>query len=188
MVIFHVEKKQLLDALKQVKIFVKGKYRLSVQASMKLDVGRLTITIPGTQVYVPCRNEGLATFTIYFLDFYEAIKNNKSQASESIECLVSERTIQFEGRNLTLLSANLSHVKSNQTVEAPLGSLNYVENRHLSLHTITYALKGNKNIEFLERSINNDLIQVNAILSKYNVSHSDLSHLVYQNLKKIDKK
>jgi hypothetical protein len=180
-----VEKKQLLDALKQVKIFVKGKYRLSVQASMKVDAGRLTITIPGTQVYVPCRNEGLATFTIYFLDFYEAIKNNKAYASESIECFVSQRTIQFEGRNLTLLSADLSQIKTNKTVEAPLGSLNYVDNMHVSLYTVSYALKGNKNQVFLERSINNDLLQVNAILRKYDVSYSDLSNLVYQNLKKV---
>ena len=188
MVIFHVEKKQLLEALKQLKIFVKGKYRLSVRASMTIDAGRLTITIPGTQVYVPCRNEGLATFTIYFLDFYEAIKNNKAHASESIECFVSQRTIQFEGRNLTLLSADLSQIKTNKAVEAPLGSLNYVDNMHVSLYTVSYALKGNKNQVFLERSINNDLLQVNAILRKYDVSYSDLSNLVYLNLKKIDKK
>ena len=185
MILFKLQKKELLRGLDQIKIHIKPSKRIYEVTKFIFLNNKLTIRIVGSEVIIPCNHEGGGQFEMYLTDFYEAIKNPLIGKFDEITFIVSQKQIQINNRNLSILSSDFNKTKSKKTLESPLGTLNFVEENGLSK---LYKAKTfvPKNQEMREHTLNNILNDINkghTILKKYGITIDQIHSLVFENLR-----
>jgi hypothetical protein len=145
----------------------------------------LTIRIVGSEVILPCKHEGAGQFEMYLTDFYEAITNPLIGRFEEIMFIVSQKQIQINNRKLSILSSDFNKTKSKQTLELPLGTLNFIEENGISkLNKVKIFINKDQALRrHNENNILNDIMKVDTILKKYGVDYIQIHSMVYKNLK-----
>ena len=187
MILFTLQKKELLKSLDQIKIHIKPSKRIYEVTQFIFLKNKLTIRIVGSEVIIPCKHEGQGQFEMYLADFYESISNPLIDSYDEITFIVSQKQIQINNRNLSILSSNFKKSKSKETLESPLGTLNFIEENDLFKQNKvkTFVTLNQTMIEFKENNILNDILKVNTILNKYGITYNQIHSLIYENLREL---
>ena len=72
MIIFTIQKKELLRSLDQIKVHIKPSKRIFGVTQFIFLKNKLTIRIIGSEVVFPCKHEGEGQFVMYLADFMTA--------------------------------------------------------------------------------------------------------------------
>ena len=184
MILFTLKKKDLQQALKQLRTMIKTrKYNVYVQAVFLIEPGRLTICLSGIETYCRIENEGVGMFEMYFMDFFEAIENDIAPIYDDLNFILDKTTIQFGKRKMSVLKTEFDTDKVKEIVEAPLGTLNYDINEDKKYYTSyfskVYCLKKDINTHFNQSDIEKDVDMFTKFLKKYQIERHEISDFLY---------
>lgn len=184
MILFKLRKKDLQQALKQLRSMIKTrKYNVYVQAVFLIEPGRLTICLSGIETYCRIDNEGVGVFEMYFMDFFEAIENDIEPIYNELNFILDKKTIQFGKRKMSVLKTEFDTDKVKEIAEAPLGTLNYDINEDKKYYTSyfskVYCLKKDINTHLNQSDIEKDLDMFAKLLKKYQISRPEISDFIY---------
>ncbi len=184
MILFKLRKKDLQQALKQLRTMIKTrKYNVYVQAVFLIEPGRLTICLSGMETYCRIENEGIGMFEMYFMDFFEAIENDIAPMFDDLNFILEKTTIQFGKRKMSVLKTEFDSDKVKEIVEAPLGTLNYDVNEeykfYQTFHSKVYCLKKDINKHINLSDIEKDIDMTTKFLKKYQIDRHEISEFIY---------
>jgi len=187
MILFKLRKKDLQQALKQLRTMIKTrKYNVYVQAVFLIEPGRLTICLSGIETYCRIENEGIGMFEMYFMDFFEAIENDIAPIYDDLNFIMNKTTIQFGKRKMSVLKTEFDTDKVKEIVEAPLGTLNYDINEeykfYQTFHSNVYCLKKDINTHINLSDIEKDIDMMTKFLKKYQISRNEISKFIYDRM------
>lgn len=187
MILFKLRKKDLQQALKQLRTMIKTrKYNVYVQAVFLIEPGRLTICLSGIETYCRIENEGIGMFEMYFMDFFEALENDIAPIYDDLNFILDKTTIQFGNRKMSVLETEFDTDKVMKIVEAPLGTLNYDINEDKKYYTSyfskVYCLKKDINTHLNQSDIEKDLDMFAKFLKKYQISRNEISDFIYEKM------
>lgn len=187
MILFTLQKKELLRSLDQIKVHIKPSRRIHQVTKFIFLNNKLTIRIVGTEAILPCKHEGDGQFEMYLSDFYQAIIDPLIKRYEDITFIVSRKQIQINKRTLSILSSDFTASKSKKTLELPLGTLNFIEEGGLfkENRAKTFIIKNKGEGLITENTVLNDINMVNTILNKYGIDYYEIYALVHANLKEV---
>ena len=187
MILFNLQKKELVRGLDQIKIHIKPSKRIYEVTKFIFLNNKLTIRIVGSEVIIPCNHEGGGQFEMYLSDFYEAINNPLIGKFDEITFIVSQKQIQINNRKLSILSSDFNKSKSKKTLESPLGTLNFVEENGLSklYKAKTFVTKNQESREYSLNKILKDIITAHTILIKYGITLNQIDSMVFENLREM---
>ena len=187
MILFKLQKKELVRGLDQIKIHIKPSKRIYEVTKFIFLNNKLTIRIVGSEVIIPCNHEGGGQFEMYLSDFYEAIINPLIGKFDDITFIVSQKQIQINNRKLSILSSDFNKSKSKKTLESPLGTLNFVEENGLSklYKAKTFVTKNQESREYSLNKILKDIITAHTILIKYGITLNQIDSMVFENLREM---
>ncbi len=187
MLLFKLRKKDLQQALKQLRAMIKTrKYNVYVQAVFLIEPGRLTICLSGMETYCRIENEGIGMFEMYFMDFFEAIENDIAPMYDDLNFILDKSTIQFGKRKMSVLKTEFDTDKVKEIVETPLGTLNYDVNEDKKFYPTffskVYCLKKDINSHLNQSDIEKDLDMFAKFLKKYQISRNEISDFIYEKM------
>ena len=187
MILFTLEKQELLKSLDQIKVHIKPFKRIYEVTKFIFLKNKFTIRIVGSEVTLPCKHEGGGQFEMYLTDFYEAIKNPLIGKFNEITFIVSQKQIQINNRKLSILSSDFNKTKSKKTLESPLGTLNFIEENDLFKQNKvkTFVTNNQEMRKHTQNNILKDIITVHTILIKYGISLNQIDSLVFENLREM---
>lgn len=192
MVIFQIIKKDLVQALNQIRVSIRTRrYKIYHTADFLIQPGRFVIRIDGAEAYCKIQNEGIGMFEMHFMDFFQAIDSSIEEKFDQIHFVLDDKFIQVGKRKLSYLNASFDYQKVLKVIESPLSSLNYdinEENQYFkTFHSKEYCLLDDINVKFLSDTIEKDINFLEKYLKKYKINRYEISTFLYQRMYEIDK-
>lgn len=183
---FTVEKKQLLDALKQLKKIEKSGKKKESTLEVTILKGYIQLVIPGIQLYVHAITTGSAKFTIrlwYIADVVNAEKDNE------LSFTLNENQLKLRGFSFGVLSTFFDNDRILRSINLPI-NYKYLDVARLYLsekyttEEITFNNLDKEVIDSIDK-LKTDIDKVNSTMRKYGFSREEVETLFLNKLKEV---
>jgi hypothetical protein len=182
---FNYPRREFIKIIQNLKrpAHIKSKEFHFVKCEMVIDSGKITMRLPGSEVYLYCDTIGICKSTFYLRDFYEAIKADKN---DEICISISLNTINVNAVTLTSTTVLLSQSSKDKKIEVPLDFLNNSTQiiDKFEVHQRKQYISLDNKKAFYRTDIQIDTFKAELILKKYGVTANDIEQLVLKHLKK----
>jgi len=196
MIQFSIERKGIVDAIKQLNGQLKvqlrlKKKRLFVECEVFVEPKVICIRLNGMEAYIKSENYKRCSFRMYFSDFTEAIENLTADNFNYLyHFILTEKQIQIEKRKLSILSATINEKEIKYFKEIPLDMINKTDDNYRGVlkenEIEKFCLLSDINKVFTKQKVEKDILTTHAILMRYNVSFKELEELVKSKMYVID--